>query len=91
MLDPNVLAGSALIMGTAPEIRERNARRAFLDADAVLPDVDVVVVWAELSVFLCVWGVKVLHEILDENLGELKRKRPVSILKLENTNHFVST
>ena len=47
MLDRNVLNGSGLIIGTALEIRERNASRAFLDRDSVLPEVDVVVVWAD--------------------------------------------
>lgn len=90
-IDPRVLYGSALILTTEDEIRQRNARRTLLDVDAVLPEVDVVLLWADLSVFLCLCGVKVLNELLEEEPAEGKRKRKVSVLKLENMNHFIST
>lgn len=89
-LDRSVLFASGLIMRTDMSIRQRNARRALLDADAALPKVEIVVLWADLSVFLCVWAVKVVREILEDDLGLGKRKRRVSILRLENANHFVS-
>lgn len=78
-----------LTLGGIDEAYRANFRRAFLDAGAVLPEVGAVVLWCDRSIWACLWGVKVLEELLlEEPVGG--KKRPVRIMKLENANHFVS-
>lgn len=82
-------SNSRLTLGGIDGAYRRNFRRAFLEADAVLPDVGAVVLWCDRSIWACLWGVKVLEELLLEE--PLKGpKRSVRIMKLENANHFVS-
>ncbi|KIP12769.1 hypothetical protein PHLGIDRAFT_9832 [Phlebiopsis gigantea 11061_1 CR5-6] len=77
-----------LTLGGIDEAYRANFRRAFLDAGAVLPEVGAVVLWCDRSIWACLWGVKVLEELLlEEPVGG--KKRPVRIMKLENANHFV--
>lgn len=90
MVDPTVLFRSGLILTTADEIHQNNTRRTFLDADAVLSEVDVIALWCDRSIWLCLWGEKVLEDLLQEKPAAGKRKRRVSVLKLANANHFVS-
>ena len=65
-------------------------RRALLDADAILPNVDVVALWCDQSVWLCVWSAQVLADTLKEEPVAGGRKRRTNIVKLEGANHFVS-
>ena len=67
-----------------------NARRALLDADAVLPRVDAVALWCDQSVWICVQGTQALRDLAGEEPAPGRRKRRVSFRKLENANHFVS-
>lgn len=87
--DGNVFyrSNSRLTLGGVDEAYRRNFRRAFLHADEVLPEVGAVVLWCDQSIWGCLWGVKVLEELLLEEGG---RKRGVDIRKLKDANHFVS-
>ena len=85
-----VFRSGGLILQTSPEIHARHTRCAFLDADAVLPDVEIVALWCDRSMWMTVWGARALEELLREEPGAGKRKRPTSLVKLENANHFVS-
>ena len=65
-------------------------RRALLDADAVLPNVDVVALWCDQSIWLCVWAAQVLTDTLKEEPVAGGRRRHTNIVRLEGANHFVS-
>lgn len=90
--EPGVIERSGLMLGSSGllEALQANVRRALLDADAVLPGVDAVALWCDQSVWICVWGTRVLQDVLEEEPAPGKRRRPVSIKKIENANHFVS-
>lgn len=84
----SVLRSGAIVF-TSREIHEMNARRTFLDADSVLPNVGIVALWCDQGPWLCVWAVKLLQDILEEEPADGKRKRPVSLFKIHDANHFV--
>ncbi|EKM49940.1 uncharacterized protein PHACADRAFT_213720 [Phanerochaete carnosa HHB-10118-sp] len=88
-IDRTVATRSVAISGTDARIRQRHARRAFLDADAVLPDVDLLVLWCDQSVWLTIWGVKVFDNLASEEVEPGKRKRRASLLRVRDANHFV--
>lgn len=88
-VDRHVGPRAMRIARTDLQIRRRLARRAFSDADAVLPDVDVVTLWCDQSVWHTVWGAKVCKELIEEPAEPSKKKRRVSLVKVENANHFV--
>ena len=89
LVDPGVVGRSALVIATAPEIRTAHTRRALFDADAVLPDVEVLVLWAERSPWITVWGAKLVQGFMDEKAEPGKTKRQLQLGKVENANHFV--
>ncbi|GJE91054.1 alpha/beta hydrolase [Phanerochaete sordida] len=88
-IDPSVAGRSARIMDTTDEIRQAHARCAFMDADAVLPDVDVLSLWCDSSKWSNVWGAKVIDGFVRAAPERGKRKRNMSHVKIENANHFV--
>ena len=71
-------------------VYERYSRRTFLDADAVLPEVKVVDLWCDKSIWETLLATKVLDELLREEPEPGKRKREVSLVKIEDANHLVS-
>lgn len=89
--EPGVIDRSGLILKCTglPEVLQANARRALCEAD-VLPGVDVVALWCDESVWLCVWGAKMLQDVLAEESVESERKRLAGLVRLEGANHFVS-
>lgn len=78
-----------LIVATDDGIRQRHARCAFFDADAVLPDVDILALWCDQSVWLTAWGAKVFQDLVRAPAEPGQRKRKTTFLKVENANHFV--
>lgn len=89
LVDPGVLLRSALVMATADAIRVGHARRALLDADAVLPSVDVRCLWCDKSPWITLWGAQVFEGFVKEEPEPAKRKRAMNLVKVENANHFV--
>ena len=85
-----IFRSGGLMLQTRPEIHERHTRCTFLDADLVLPDVEVVALWCDRSPWVTVWAAKVLEELLHQERDRGKRRMPTSLVKLENANHFVS-
>lgn len=90
--EPSVIERSGLILGSSGLLAtlHQNAHRALLDADAVLPGVDGVALWCDQSAWICVWGMRVLQDFLEREPAPGKRKRQISVKRLENANHFVS-
>ena len=76
---------------TAPQVYAKNARRALLDCGMVLPDIDVVTLWCNQSMWLCVWGTRTLHDLLQQVPASGAKKREVSFVKIdgEGANHCV--
>lgn len=72
-------------------IHRLNARRAFMGEDQVLPDVEVLALWCDRSVYISVWGAKVLDELVQEGVREGKHVRSVSISRIPGANHFVGS
>lgn len=91
IVDLSTVLRSGAVLHTAEEIHQRNARRAFLNAEMVLPDVDVVALWCDQTPWLPLWGIKHLHDILLEKPDTDSKKREVTFLEiqLEDNNHFV--
>ncbi|EKM52061.1 uncharacterized protein PHACADRAFT_128196 [Phanerochaete carnosa HHB-10118-sp] len=89
IFEPDNLARSCVaVMQASPSLHERHLRRTFLDADAVLPDVKVVALWCDRSVYATIWSAKVLHELLQEQPAPGQRMRNTSLVKIENANHI---
>ena len=78
------------ILTIPPSVREGHFRRTFLDADAVLPNVKIVALWCDRSVWITLWSARALDELLQEGPVPGQRKRETSLVKIENANHFVS-
>ena len=89
--DPGANTRSLLVMGTDLGIRQRHARCAFSDADAVLPEVEILAIWCDQSVWLNAWAVKVFHELVQEAPEAGKKKRQTSFVRVKDANHFVSS
>lgn len=89
-IDPEIGTRSLAVMGTDMAIRQRHARCAFSNADAVLPDVELLVFWCDQSVWFTTWGAKVFDDLVSEAPVEGKRKRPASIFRIRGANHCVS-
>ena len=101
MADYDVVERSAQAMRAVPRgVYEDNARRALweperdLDSesgDVAFPDVDVLVLWFDMTIADCVWAVKVLHDAQAEQRSrEDSKARNVKFVCLEGLNHFVS-
>ncbi|GJE91030.1 hypothetical protein PsYK624_071780 [Phanerochaete sordida] len=88
MTDFSVTTRSALVMTVAVEVMQRHARCAFMDANAVLPDVEMVAMWCDSAVWVAVWGAKVVDGFMKEQSELGKRKRSIELVKIENSNHF---
>ncbi|GJE91055.1 hypothetical protein PsYK624_072030 [Phanerochaete sordida] len=88
-VDMQVSSRALLIMGTDEGIRKRHARVAFFDADAVLPDVDILALSCDQSAWLNTWGAKVFLDMAEEAAERGKRKRRAAFLRVRNANHFV--
>ena len=78
-------------MATDLSIRRKHALRAFNDAGAVLPDVEVQQLWCNNSVWLTAWGAKVFHEFAAPPADAGKKKRKTSFTIVKDANHFVSS
>ncbi|EKM49951.1 uncharacterized protein PHACADRAFT_130381 [Phanerochaete carnosa HHB-10118-sp] len=89
-VNPEVSTRSALIMGTDDSIRQKYARRTFSDADAVFPDVDVLFLWCDQSVWLTAWGAKIFQDLVAEAAEPGKKKRKTAFLRVKGVNHLVS-
>ncbi|EKM50240.1 uncharacterized protein PHACADRAFT_264862 [Phanerochaete carnosa HHB-10118-sp] len=83
----NLLRSCAAMLQVPQSVRTSHFRRTFLEADTVLPDVKVVALWCDRSVWMLVWSAKVLHELLQEQSGLGQRKRNASLIKIGNANH----
>lgn len=90
IIDPSVVTRSLAIMGTDPAIRAQHAYTAFCDAGAVLPDVDVLALWCDQSVWLTAWAAKIFQDFACRPAEPRKRKRSMAFLRVRNANHFVS-
>ena len=90
-IEPEVQMRSLLVMSTDLGVRRRHARCAFSDADAVLPQVEVLALWCDQSVYLTAWGAKVFHELVQEAPEAGKKKRQTSFVRVKDANHFVSS
>ncbi|GJE91056.1 alpha/beta hydrolase [Phanerochaete sordida] len=88
IIDPSVAARSLAIMATDPAIRAQHAHTAFCDAGAVLPDVDVLALWCDQSVWLTAWAAKVFQDFVRRPAEPGKRKRNMAFLRVNNANHF---
>ncbi|KAI0700599.1 alpha/beta-hydrolase [Cytidiella melzeri] len=66
-----------------------NARRALLDTNGAWRNVRALVLWADMSCAYCPWGAKVLSDQLKRPVRAGEIRRDVSIMKLENANHFL--
>jgi hypothetical protein len=89
MVEFSTVSRSGCVLQTSEQIRENNARRAFLDANLVLPHVAVVMLWCDQTVWISLWAVKYLQELLDEETAPCKKKRDVTFVQIQNSNHFV--
>ena len=89
MTEPSAVLRSGAILQTAGEIHQQNVHRAFLQPDLVLPSVDVVALWCDKSVWVCLWAVKFLQELLEQGSAAGKANRQVQFLEVKNANHFV--
>ncbi|GJE91029.1 hypothetical protein PsYK624_071770 [Phanerochaete sordida] len=89
MTDFSVTTRSAIIMTTPIEILQGHTERALMDADAVLPDVDVTGIWCDSSVWVCVWGARVVDGYIRRAPEPGKRKRKIELVKISRSNHFV--
>ncbi|GJE91645.1 hypothetical protein PsYK624_077950 [Phanerochaete sordida] len=87
--NPEIAFRAGLIVNADPCTLRRHARTMFLDADAVLPEVEVVAVWCDQTFWLAVWGAKVVKEFIDEQPDAGKRKRKASMLMVKDANHFL--
>ncbi|KIP10561.1 hypothetical protein PHLGIDRAFT_495392 [Phlebiopsis gigantea 11061_1 CR5-6] len=89
--EPGVIDRSGRILWCAglPAVLRRCVRRTLLDGGAVLPDVNVVVLWCDQSIWMCVWAAQVLVDTLQEAPVDGGRKRWTDIVRVENANHFI--
>ena len=90
-IDSGVYTRSLLIMGTDLGIRQRHARCALSDADAVLPKVEVLALWCDQTVWITAWGAKIFHELVQEAPEAGKKKRRTSFVRVKDANHFASS
>lgn len=90
IVEPEVSSRSMHVMGTDPSIHQRNSHRAFSDADAVLPNVELVAFWCDQSVWTTAWGAKVFLDLAQEPADPGKKKRKTSFVRIWGANHFVS-
>lgn len=89
MIEPGVAFGSGNIMKVDLGILKINAHRCIASRDLVLPDVDILALWCDRSVFICLWGAKVLDDLIREAAGSAgEQKRKISILRVSGANHF---
>ncbi|GJE91026.1 hypothetical protein PsYK624_071740 [Phanerochaete sordida] len=88
-VDREIGTRSLAVMGTDMAIRQRHARCAFSDADAVLPNVELLVFWCDQSVWFNTWGAKVFGDLVSEAPSEGKRKRAASIFRIRGANHCI--
>ena len=91
MTDLDILERSGpLIMASPLEIRQRHARRALMNADAVLPGVDVLTLWCDSSVWVTLWGAKVVNGFMNEQAEPGTLKRAMRLVNIPDANHLVS-
>lgn len=91
MIEPDVILRSGALLGTNPEIHQRNTYHTFFDAANTLPEVDVVAFWCDRSAWSLVWGAKALDDIRKQESVTGKHKRRISFLKIKDANHLVSS
>lgn len=89
--DPTVVhrsGGRILGPGMNKDIFLNNYKKALLDTNGVLSNVDVLILWCNQAVSDCVYGAKLISEGLRETAEDQKRK--ARIQKIDGANHFVS-
>lgn len=101
-----VRTSNPLLRFTSPMVYKENFQSAFTlseDDRAVLPNVDILLVWAELSVFETNWAVSTVKDWLENGSHSVQkfglapkeiagnRTRKVRYENIEGCNHFVSS
>ena len=73
------------------EIYWHNTQRALFETGEVLPNVDVLVLWCDMTPSIVLWAIRNIHDrMLDaQNQQKGKGMREIKIVKLERANHFV--
>ena len=71
------------------QVYRDNYRRAILDTKGAWPNVDVTVLWGEMSPFYFLWAAKVMSQHLKEPVRIGEQRRNMRIVKMEKANHFV--
>lgn len=71
------------------EVYDHNFRRAILDTRGAWPNVDVRLLWTDMSAFYFPWAVKVITQALEKPAAGDEKRRNVRVVKLESANHFV--
>lgn len=87
-IEPKVAFRSGRIMQTDDAILQRNARRSLFGTNLILPDVGILALWCDRAPYTNIWGAKTLHDMLRE--ADPTNQRRISLLRIENANHFVS-
>ncbi|KAJ3553766.1 hypothetical protein NM688_g3443 [Phlebia brevispora] len=72
-----------------PQVFYRNAQRALCDTEGILPTVDVIVIWCDMSPSVAAWAAKRLKERVDTARAEGKHTRAVRVINIKDANHFV--
>jgi hypothetical protein len=88
VLDRDVLErSSATVIRVSRDIYSQNVERSLLHTQGILPDVKILLVWADESMHDCIWAAKLISEMA-VNVGPDGRK--IEVERLCGANHFVS-
>ena len=88
VLDRDVLARSGVkMLMMRKDVVRANVRRAFEEPPEGLRDVKVVLLWCDRSMHDCVYGAKVLMDLVAQAVPGLRK---IVVEKIEGANHFVS-
>lgn len=92
VFEPGVMLRSGALLATNQEIHSRNTTRALFDVANILPDVAVLALWCDSSPWTTVLAGKALDCMRIQAPASLnQRKRPLTMVKIENANHMVSS
>ncbi|EKM49942.1 uncharacterized protein PHACADRAFT_264395 [Phanerochaete carnosa HHB-10118-sp] len=87
-LEPSTRSsGSMLTVDMA--IHRKHAHGTFFDADAVLPNADLLYLFCEQTMWTSIWSAKVVQDLIGKAADPGKKKRDVSFLRVKDANHFV--
>jgi hypothetical protein len=71
------------------QVLGRHTRRALFDTKGACKNIKVVVLWPDMSPWPCVYSAKILSEMQEEPHVEGEQRREMSIIRVEDANHFV--